>query len=223
MEDSCIILCQISSFKDMLDQVNEEIEANIQATREIESQIVKCTEIETALAARESELTRTAYALQFEIVGLMKVYADSETYIKPLDEKICYLRRRRDEIHERMNNRRDEFVASCVAFQNEVSVEDSDAVSTLFAEKELLQNEIHSLNKKKKAFKSSTAAFVEEVLEDLQQTICALDVEIRCGNIEYEKVLKNIDELKKTLSSVMLTGLQEMQVSGVDNVFSVVC
>ncbi|KAM3267755.1 hypothetical protein P3S67_032173 [Capsicum chacoense] len=55
MEDSGAILCQISSFKDMLDQVNEEIEANIQVTREIESKIVKCTEIETALAARESE------------------------------------------------------------------------------------------------------------------------------------------------------------------------
>ncbi|KAF3637514.1 putative autophagy-related protein 3-like [Capsicum annuum] len=210
MEDSGAILCQISSFKDMLDQVNEEIEANIQVTREIESKIVKCTEIETALAARESELTRTAYALQFEIAGLMKVHADSEASLKHLDEKICYLRRKRDEIHERINNRRDEFVASCLAFQNEVYVEDNDEIHTLLAEKERLQNEIHSLDKKNRALESSTAAFVEEVLEELQQTVSALEVEIRCGNIENEKLLKNIDELKKTLSSIMLTGLQKM-------------
>ncbi|XP_059306640.1 uncharacterized protein LOC132058093 isoform X1 [Lycium ferocissimum] len=220
MEDSGAILCQISLLKDMLDQVNEEIEVNIQATREIESQIEKCREIEIALAVRESELTRTAYALQFEIVGLMRVDADSVTSLEHLEEKICNLRRKRDEILERMNNRRDEFVASCLAFQNEVAGKDNDAVCTLLAEKELLQNEIHSLNKKNKALESSTTAFVEEVLEDLQQTNSALDVEIRCGNIENEKLLKDIAELKRTLSAFMLTGLQEMQVSGVGNVFS---
>ncbi|XP_059306642.1 uncharacterized protein LOC132058093 isoform X3 [Lycium ferocissimum] len=217
MEDSGAILCQISLLKDMLDQVNEEIEVNIQATREIESQIEKCREIEIALAVRESELTRTAYALQFEIVGLMRV---DVTSLEHLEEKICNLRRKRDEILERMNNRRDEFVASCLAFQNEVAGKDNDAVCTLLAEKELLQNEIHSLNKKNKALESSTTAFVEEVLEDLQQTNSALDVEIRCGNIENEKLLKDIAELKRTLSAFMLTGLQEMQVSGVGNVFS---
>ncbi|OMO91947.1 hypothetical protein CCACVL1_06945 [Corchorus capsularis] len=41
MEDSGTILLQISCLKDMLDQVNEEIEANIQITREIESEIVR--------------------------------------------------------------------------------------------------------------------------------------------------------------------------------------
>jgi hypothetical protein len=53
--------------------VNEEIEANIQITREIESEIVKCSEIESAFAARESELTKTLYVSQFEINGLATV------------------------------------------------------------------------------------------------------------------------------------------------------
>ncbi|XP_019244155.1 PREDICTED: uncharacterized protein LOC109224062 [Nicotiana attenuata] len=101
-------------------------------------------------------------------------------------------------------------MASCLAFQNEVSVKDNDEVCTLLAEKELLQNEVHSLNKKTKALESSTAAFVEEVLEDLQHTTSALDVEIRSGNIENEKLLKDIDEIKKTLSSLMLARTQEM-------------
>ncbi|KAJ6411453.1 hypothetical protein OIU84_008098 [Salix udensis] len=80
MDDSGAILCQISSLKDMLDQVNEEIEANIRITREIESEIVKCTEFEAALAARESDLTKTFYFSQFEINGLLSVACNSFYY-----------------------------------------------------------------------------------------------------------------------------------------------
>ena len=54
---------------------------------------------------------------------------------------------------------------------NEVSVEDNDAVRTLLAATELLQDIILSLNKKNKALESSTTTFVEEVFEDLQQTM----------------------------------------------------
>lgn len=53
--------------------MNEEIEANIQITREIESDICKCSEIESALAVRESELTKTLYVSHFEIDGLSTV------------------------------------------------------------------------------------------------------------------------------------------------------
>ncbi|KAJ0049051.1 hypothetical protein Pint_16421 [Pistacia integerrima] len=73
MDDSGAILSHISSFKDMLDQINEEIEANFQITAEIESEIVKCAEIETALALKESELTKILFISQFEIVGLQSV------------------------------------------------------------------------------------------------------------------------------------------------------
>ncbi|KAM1886808.1 hypothetical protein ACFX14_039296 [Malus domestica] len=57
----------------MLDQVNEEIEANIQITREIESEIVKCSDVERALAAKESDLTKTLYFSHFELTGLLTV------------------------------------------------------------------------------------------------------------------------------------------------------
>ncbi|VFQ67099.1 unnamed protein product [Cuscuta campestris] len=73
MDDSGAFLCEISLLKDMLDKVNEEIEANIQITREIESEIVKCDESEASLLARESELMKTAYMQQFEINGLKSV------------------------------------------------------------------------------------------------------------------------------------------------------
>lgn len=39
--------------------MNDEIEANFQITREIESEIVKCSEFERALASSESELMKT--------------------------------------------------------------------------------------------------------------------------------------------------------------------
>nr|XP_018626112.1 uncharacterized protein LOC104095664 [Nicotiana tomentosiformis] len=64
-------------------------------------------------------------------------------------------------------------MVSRLPFQNEVSVKDNDDVCTLLAAKKLLQNEVHSLNKKNKALESSTAAFVEEILEDLQHATFA--------------------------------------------------
>jgi len=97
MEDSGTMLAHISSLKEMLDQVgmnlclsslfflhsllicvgekqvNEEIEANIEITREIESSIVKCEEIEADLATREADLIKTSALLQFDTVGYVTV------------------------------------------------------------------------------------------------------------------------------------------------------
>lgn len=60
--------------------MNEEIEANIQITREIESEIVKCSEIENALAAKESDLTKTLYFSHFELTGLLAVTGKFSNY-----------------------------------------------------------------------------------------------------------------------------------------------
>ncbi|XP_031092651.1 uncharacterized protein LOC115997271 isoform X1 [Ipomoea triloba] len=206
MDDSGAILCQISQLKDMLDKVNEEIEANIQITREIESEIVKCTETEVALLARQSELMKTAYTLQFEISGLMAATADSATSCKSLEEELHCLERKRDEILTRMNNKREGFLRSCLDFQNNIGKKGNDEVAALLVEKELLENEVHSLNNRNTVLQNSTAAFVEEVLEDLHNSIYALDIDIRIRNIENEKLMKDIDELKKTLLSTMSIG-----------------
>lgn len=53
--------------------MNQEIEANIQITREIEAEIFNCSEIESALAVRESELSKTLYVSHFEIDGFATV------------------------------------------------------------------------------------------------------------------------------------------------------
>ncbi|KAK6249620.1 hypothetical protein SCA6_003625 [Theobroma cacao] len=106
MEDSGAILYQISCLKDMLDQVNEEIEANIQITRELESEIVKLTEIEAALAIRESQLVKSLYISHFEVDGLLSVTADSRNSLKLLEEELTCLRAKRDEMLKRMENKR---------------------------------------------------------------------------------------------------------------------
>uniref|UniRef100_A0A5B7BYS1 Uncharacterized protein n=1 Tax=Davidia involucrata TaxID=16924 RepID=A0A5B7BYS1_DAVIN len=203
MDYSGAILCQISSFKDMLDQVNEEIEANIQITREIESEIVKCSEIESALAVRESELTKMVYTAEFEINGLMAVTADSRTSVKLLDEELCRLRMKSDETLKRLNNKREGFTTSCLDFQRTIDKGENDELGNLLSEKKSLENEIHLLSKKNSALQNSMLAFVEEIIEDLYSSNSALHVEIQSGNFENEKLLKDIDELKITLLSTI--------------------
>ncbi|KAJ0764539.1 hypothetical protein HanPI659440_Chr08g0293301 [Helianthus annuus] len=55
----------------MLDQVNEEIYANFQITRDMELEIVECSEFERTLVVSEPELMKTMYMHQFELKGLM--------------------------------------------------------------------------------------------------------------------------------------------------------
>ncbi|CAK9147795.1 unnamed protein product [Ilex paraguariensis] len=203
MEDSGAILCQISSLKDMLDQVNEEIEANIQITREIESEIVKCSEIENTLESRESELTKMAYMLEFEIDGLKAVTADSRTSVKLLGEELHCLQMKWDKTLTRTNRKRDVFTMLCLDFQKDIEKGENDELATLLSEKDFLEDEIHLWSKKNNALQNSMVAFVEEILEDLHSSNSALDVEVQSKKLENEKLLKEIDELKTTLLSAL--------------------
>ncbi|KAM7471155.1 hypothetical protein LguiA_009338 [Lonicera macranthoides] len=203
MEDSSAILCQISSLKDMLDQVNEEIEANFQITREIESEIVKCCEIETALATRESKLTKMVYLSQFEIHGLMSVTSDSRVSVKRLEEELHCLTLKRDEILKGMNTNREGFTKLCLAFQKDIEKGEDGELGALLSEKEYLENEIDLLSKNNNALQNSVSAFIEEILEDLQNFNSALQVEIHCRELENEKLLEDINELKTTMASVI--------------------
>ncbi|XP_048328907.2 uncharacterized protein LOC107418570 isoform X2 [Ziziphus jujuba] len=205
MEGSGAILCQISSLKEMLDQVNEEMEANIQITREIESEIVKCSEFEKALAVRESELTKTLYISQFEIIGLLSVTDGSRKSVKVLEEELCNLRRKRDETLTRINEKREEFITLCLEFEKEIDKGNDDELRALLSEKEFLEDEILLLEKKNNTLKNSMLAFVEEILEDLHTCNSALQFEVRNGCQENQKLLKDIAGLKtRLLSSIII-------------------
>lgn len=54
-------------------QVNEEIEQNIQKTREIESEIVKCLEVEQDSVTKESDLLKMLSMRDFELNGLVQI------------------------------------------------------------------------------------------------------------------------------------------------------
>ncbi|KMS97448.1 hypothetical protein BVRB_5g126820 isoform B [Beta vulgaris subsp. vulgaris] len=199
MDDTGAILLQISTLKDMLDKVNDEIESNIQITREIESEIVKSEEIENFLAARESELMKLIYVSQFELSGLIAVTVNSRKSVAVLTEEINYQRRKKDGLLEILNEKRKSFSMACIEFQKSIEGEESDELRKLLLENESLEEEIHKLNQTYTSFKSSVSALSNEILEDLYNSSSALETEIHEGNAENEKLLKEIEDLRSTL------------------------
>ncbi|KAI3785617.1 hypothetical protein L1987_44741 [Smallanthus sonchifolius] len=203
MDDSGAILCQLSALKDMLDQVNEEIEANFQITRDIESEIVKCSEFERTLAVRESELMKTMYMLQFEIRGLMAMNDESRTRRECLQKELSCMKMKQDEILKRMNNKREAFITLCLEFQKGIGEEGDGKLERLLAEKEYLENEVHLLKRKISSLQNSMSEFIQEILEGIDAYNSELVIKIESGNSENEKLVKDINELKTTLLATM--------------------
>ncbi|RDX77906.1 hypothetical protein CR513_41892, partial [Mucuna pruriens] len=230
MEDSGAILVHISSLKEMLDRVNEEIEASIQVTREIESSIVKCEEIDGDFVTREAELIRTNAILQFDTVGYVTVagmyynffysfIADFRASVSTLEKELCCLKMKRDEIVNKMDEKRENFTSLCLEFQREIDKREDCELRTLLSEKDSLENEIQLLDKKNNVLKNSVLAFMEEILEDLHSSNSALEVLIQRRNWENENLLKDINDLKTTLLSAIGTSddVQFCQLTGVSS------
>ncbi|KAA8542678.1 hypothetical protein F0562_023823 [Nyssa sinensis] len=175
----------------------------VQITREIESEIVKCSETESALAVRESELMKMVYMAEFEIDGLMAVTADSRTSVKLLDEELCHLRMKSDEKIKRMNNKREGFTTSCLDFQRTIDKGENNELDNLLLEKKSHEKDIYLLSMKYNDLQNSMLVFVEEIIEDLHSSNFALLVEIQNGKFENEKLLKDINVLKTTLLSAI--------------------
>ncbi|XP_030439481.1 uncharacterized protein LOC115661316 [Syzygium oleosum] len=169
MEDSSAILCQISRLKDMLDQVNEEIESSIHVTRETESEVVGCSEAEAALATREAELTESLYVSRFELIGLAAVAAESRKSVNSTEQELRSLRKKRDEIQERMTRKREGFIRQCLEFQRGIDQGESESerLQSLLAEKESFEKEMDIFTKRNYALQSSISTSLEEMVEDL--------------------------------------------------------
>lgn len=141
-----------------------EIEANIQVTREIESEIVKCSEMESAMSVKESDLTRSFLASQFELSGLISVTADSKNSLKLLDDEIRRLRNEHSEILRKITGKREGFVKMCFEFQREICVDED---SELRSEREFLENEVRGLEEKNADVKNSILAYMEDEMINL--------------------------------------------------------
>lgn len=72
---------------------------------------------------------------------------------------------------------REGFTTLCLEFQRDIDKGESDEVGTLLSERDFLEHEISLLDKKNNALKNSMVAFVDEVLEDLQNA--------NSGNIDF--------------------------------------
>ncbi|KAJ0536249.1 hypothetical protein HanIR_Chr09g0439461 [Helianthus annuus] len=203
MDDSGAILCQLSALKDMLDQVNEEIEANFQITRDIESEIVKCSEFERTLAVRESELMKTMYMLQFEIKGLMAMNDESRARRECLQKELSCMKMKQHEILVRIKSKRETFCTLCLEFQKGVEEEGHGKVGKLLAEKEYLENEVRLLGRKISSLQNSMSDFVQEILEGIDAYNSELAIVVESGNSENDKLVKEINELKATLLATM--------------------
>ncbi|KAL2935754.1 Protein GrpE 2 [Bienertia sinuspersici] len=203
MDDTGEILLQISNLKDMLDKVNDEIESNIQITREIESEIVKVDEIEASLAARDSELLKLIYLSQFELTGLNAVAVNSRKSVAALMEEINNERRKKEDLLERLNQKRENFSMACIEFQKSIDGEECNRLRKLLSEKESLEDEIHKLHQTDTNLQSSALVPSEDSLNDLHISNSALEAEIQERQAENEQLLKEIEELKSTLLSTI--------------------
>ncbi|KAI3885160.1 hypothetical protein MKW98_002552 [Papaver atlanticum] len=96
----------------------------------------------------------------------------------------------------------------CNSFQSRISKGENEELLKLLKEKESLQSEKSNLNMKHNALGNSTSAFAEEILEELHNSNMALQVEIQLGNVENEKLLEDIDILKRSLVSLFENHLQ---------------
>ncbi|KAJ4731493.1 CAP-gly domain linker [Rhynchospora pubera] len=195
MEGSSAILLQISSLKDMLDQVNEEIEQNIQQTREIDSEIVKHSHVQKELLARECQLTKLVSLSEFELSGLLQLSGTEAASLELLETKIKLLKPNLVEIKRRSSDKMDKFTDECAQFQATV-IEDSKEMASLVEEKEALEKEMLNLELKINMLQNSTTDYIAEILDEILRACSVLEAELKHGVTKYKSVLEDINNLK---------------------------
>ncbi|XP_042429980.1 uncharacterized protein LOC122016662 isoform X2 [Zingiber officinale] len=176
MEDSAAILRHISSFKDMLDLVNEEIEHTILRTREVDTEIAKLSEDQDNYAIREHGLAMKITSRSLELEALVQVATISKASVELMEKEIESLKQNKVNIEKRISNKREVFLFQCKKFQEEMTTSENDVLRLLLLEKEALENEKENLQKKITALENSTNEFIEEILQEIH--MCNSDYNI---------------------------------------------
>ncbi|XP_039839034.1 uncharacterized protein LOC120699200 isoform X1 [Panicum virgatum] len=170
-EDSGAILRHISSLKDMLDKVNEEIEQNIERTREIESEIVKHSETEKDYLDKESGLLKEISVAEFELNGLIQVAAAETDLLKVIEGNLEFQKVALNGIRKTLSDKMERFINESKGFQaNMVKVSNEDLV-ILLKEKGLLDDESENLKTKINTIHSSSKEYIAEILDDVSTEI----------------------------------------------------
>ncbi|XP_074562951.1 uncharacterized protein LOC141819602 [Curcuma longa] len=199
MEDSAAILRHISSFKDMLDLVNEEIEHTMLRTREIDSDIAKLSEDEDNYAMREHDLAMKITSRSLELEALAQVASISKASVELMEKEI---ESQDNSIEKRIYLIREAFLFQCKKFQEEMTTSENDVLRPLLLEKDAFENEKENLQKKITALENSTDEFIEEILQEIHVCNSALEAEIHKLRSEHMIVLNDINDLRTLLESV---------------------
>ncbi|XP_066363956.1 uncharacterized protein [Miscanthus floridulus] len=200
-EDSGAILRHISSLKDMVDKVNEEIEQNIQKTREIESEIVQHSETEKQYLNKESELTKEVSVTEFELNGLIQVAAAESDLLKVAEGNLEFQKVAQDRIRKRLSDKMEKFINESMGFQANMLRSSSEDLVLLLNEKSSLEDESAKLKMKINTIHSSSKEYIAEILEEVNTENSVLESELRYMILEYKDVQKDINNLKVLFSS----------------------
>ncbi|CAL4899902.1 unnamed protein product [Urochloa decumbens] len=200
-EDSGAILRHISSLKDMLDKVNEEIEQNIQRTREIESEIVKHSETEKHYLDKEYELAKEVSVAEFELNGLIQVAAAETDLLKVTEGNLEFQKVALNGIQKRLSDKMERFISESQGFQVNILGGSNEDLILLLKEKSALEDESENLKMKISTIHSSSKEYISEILEEVNTENSVLESEIRYKISEYTDVLKDINNLKILFTS----------------------
>ncbi|AQK93394.1 hypothetical protein Zm00014a_012274 [Zea mays] len=224
-EDSGAILRHISSVKDMVDKVNEEIEQNItvfgnapsqttsfvlvneeieqniQKTREIESEIVQHSETEKHYLNKESELTKEVSVTEFELNGLIQVAASESDLLKVAEGNLEFQKVAHDVIRKRVSDKMEKFINESMGFQANMLKSSNEDLVLLLNEKSSLEDESAKLKVKINSIHSSSKEYIAEILEEVNTENSVLESELRYMISEYKDVQKDINNLKILFSS----------------------
>ncbi|CAN6347373.1 unnamed protein product, partial [Urochloa humidicola] len=200
-DDSGAILRHISSLKDMLDKVNEEIEQNIQRTREIESEIVKHSETEKHYLDKEYELTKEVSVAEFELNGLIQVAAAETDILKVTEGNWVFQKVTLNGIQKRLSDKMERFINESHGFQANMLGGSSEDLILLLKEKSSLEDESKNLKMKISTIHSSSKEYISEILEEVNTENSVLESELRYGISEYTDVLNDINNLKIMFTS----------------------
>ncbi|KAM3401671.1 hypothetical protein ACQJBY_001350 [Aegilops geniculata] len=200
-EDSGAILRHISSLKDMLDKVNEEIEQNIQRTRETESEIVKHSETEKDYLVKESELMKGVSVAEFELDGLMQVEAAGTDSLKAMEGNLEFRKATLNAIRKLFYDKMERFIAESKDFQVNMLGGSNEDLLLLLKERDSLENESENLRMKINAIQSSLKEYIAEILEEVNVENSVLESDVQYRISEYMEILKDINNLKILFSS----------------------
>ncbi|ONK81645.1 uncharacterized protein A4U43_C01F31430 [Asparagus officinalis] len=154
---------------------------------------------------KESELAKMVSIAEFELNDLIPLAASRKTSAEQIDKELEMLKKNMDETKQRISAKREKFVELCDSFQNDIGKGNNDELTIILSEKKALESEKHDLNMKIHALQTSTREYLEEILEEIQNSSSGLEAEIQRRMSEKAELLKDIGDLKNLLCSISLS------------------